>query len=714
MSTRRRSQELGMATPEGATTAGDSGQTPAWYDVAAAMMQQQGWPAAAGAPTAGMYAQLQQGGVQSQQQQQQHAEGGPQQQQAQQAPEPPAKTPEEEAAERAAAEQQRREEDAVLAQAKRIQEVLSAAKVPPCPEPKRGKMHWDCVLEEMAWLAKEFAKERTWKLKTAKKCAVAVQRSNLDLESRVLVRAQNEEKERRKRAAWIAKEVMGFWSKAQRVVLYKVRTEVEARKKEVMDKQLDFLLGQTQKYSTMLAERLKGEGPTAIAAEAAAAAAGEPSSSQTPASWEPSAGPGGEAQQGGVRQRPRRAARGTSPALPASAAVSGTAEGEDSDEYRSGEDDDADNEGTIEEEEALAAAEGRDVKKEEVDELAGLDEEADLPLEELLARYGNYHLAAEAVKAEESAGSGDEGAAGAGSDAESEEGTAALLEEDGAAAEQAQPPALDGQGTALLVKAEPQEAAAGPSGAAAAAAAVDGAGPSQPAAEAAADASDDEDEYRSGEDDDADNEATIEEEEALAAAEGRDVKKEEVDELAGLDEEADLPLEELLARYGNYHLAAEAAQQEDGEEEISGDEDMPDASPSAPPAEAKAVKAEPMKSEPQEAAPAAAATARSSGQLGGDKEAEADIKGANSQERMGNALAQMAELQPMGTTLADTQIKTKTPFLIKGVLREYQQIGLDWLVTLYHKRLNGILADEMGLGKTIQTIALLAHLACER
>uniref|UniRef100_A0A3Q0RY47 Helicase ATP-binding domain-containing protein n=1 Tax=Amphilophus citrinellus TaxID=61819 RepID=A0A3Q0RY47_AMPCI len=28
--------------------------------------------------------------------------------------------------------------------------------------------------------------------------------------------------------------------------------------------------------------------------------------------------------------------------------------------------------------------------------------------------------------------------------------------------------------------------------------------------------------------------------------------------------------------------------------------------------------------------------------------------------------------------------------------------------------LNGILADEMGLGKTIQTIALLAHLACEK
>ena len=41
-------------------------------------------------------------------------------------------------------------------------------------------------------------------------------------------------------------------------------------------------------------------------------------------------------------------------------------------------------------------------------------------------------------------------------------------------------------------------------------------------------------------------------------------------------------------------------------------------------------------------------------------------------------------------------------------------MGLDWLVTIYTRRLNGILADEMGLGKTIMTIALLAHLACEK
>lgn len=60
------------------------------------------------------------------------------------------------------------------------------------------------------------------------------------------------------------------------------------------------------------------------------------------------------------------------------------------------------------------------------------------------------------------------------------------------------------------------------------------------------------------------------------------------------------------------------------------------------------------------------------------------------------------------------QVKTPIPYLLRGTLREYQHIGLDWLVTMYEKKLNGILADEMGLGKTIQTISLLAHLACEK
>ncbi|KAL6776891.1 hypothetical protein ACKKBF_B03890 [Auxenochlorella protothecoides x Auxenochlorella symbiontica] len=43
-------------------------------------------------------------------------------------------------------------------------------------------------------------------------------------------------------------------------------------------------------------------------------------------------------------------------------------------------------------------------------------------------------------------------------------------------------------------------------------------------------------------------------------------------------------------------------------------------------------------------------------------------------------------------------------------LREYQLVGLQWMVSLYNNHLNGILADEMGLGKTVQVMALIAYL----
>ncbi|THH27831.1 hypothetical protein EUX98_g6363 [Antrodiella citrinella] len=62
----------------------------------------------------------------------------------------------------------------------------------------------------------------------------------------------------------------------------------------------------------------------------------------------------------------------------------------------------------------------------------------------------------------------------------------------------------------------------------------------------------------------------------------------------------------------------------------------------------------------------------------------------------------------------DPQAKVRAPPLLRGVLRPYQQAGLEWLASLHTSNMNGILADEMGLGKTIQTISLLAHLACDR
>ena len=42
--------------------------------------------------------------------------------------------------------------------------------------------------------------------------------------------------------------------------------------------------------------------------------------------------------------------------------------------------------------------------------------------------------------------------------------------------------------------------------------------------------------------------------------------------------------------------------------------------------------------------------------------------------------------------------KIRPPFLLRGTLRPYQHAGLDWLAGLYANNMNGILADEMGLG----------------
>lgn len=43
-------------------------------------------------------------------------------------------------------------------------------------------------------------------------------------------------------------------------------------------------------------------------------------------------------------------------------------------------------------------------------------------------------------------------------------------------------------------------------------------------------------------------------------------------------------------------------------------------------------------------------------------------------------------------------------------MKDFQLVGLNWLMNLNRLNINGILADEMGCGKTIQTIALLAML----
>uniref|UniRef100_A0A3B5MA99 Uncharacterized protein n=1 Tax=Xiphophorus couchianus TaxID=32473 RepID=A0A3B5MA99_9TELE len=98
-----------------------------------------------------------------------------------------------------------------------------------------------------------------------------------------------------------------------------------------------------------------------------------------------------------------------------------------------------------------------------------------------------------------------------------------------------------------------------------------------------------------------------------------------------------------------------------------------------------------------------------------DQQRSTDKSMSNSNGKAGRDIAEVAAatelLLPKGSLRITTSTRSPAPVLLHGLLREYQQIGVDWLVNLHKKRLNGILADETGLGKTVQTVAYLAHLA---
>ncbi len=80
---------------------------------------------------------------------------------------------------------------------------------------------------------------------------------------------------------------------------------------------------------------------------------------------------------------------------------------------------------------------------------------------------------------------------------------------------------------------------------------------------------------------------------------------------------------------------------------------------------------------------------------------EMDHDGADEIEDEGDLESRIPEyLKPYAVAPVewDPQAKITPPLLMRGVLRPYQQSGLEWLASLHVNKLNGILADEMGLG----------------
>ncbi|XP_019901919.3 helicase SRCAP [Esox lucius] len=460
-------------------------------------------------------------------------------------------------------------------------------------EPVRTKVHWDYLCEEMQWLSADFAQERRWKRGVARKVVRMVMRHHEDLRQKEEKAKRDEHAKIRRVASNIAKEVRAFWSSVEKVVQYKQQSRLEEKRKKALDLQLDFIVGQTEKYSDLLSQAL----------ETAPAGISEPASS------------------------PHR--RHLPPAV----------DEEDRDfEPPCGEEED--DEETIDVEEAQ---DGNDAETQRR-EIELLRQEGTMSLAELLST----------LKRPQSQDSEDE--------EECSDNSSTTVDED--------------------------------------------------------------EEFTANEEDAEDEEDTI------AAQEIVEGEANHADELDDLAKEGDMSMEELLEKYKGAYASdfeepsTSASPASSDQSENSGEEDE-----------------EEEESEEDESDVESNTNSSSSGNEDSEEEEVSENEedsnedecdegmeillkegdhspplpaGQRPKKEISHIAATAESLQPKGYTLATTKVKTPIPFLLVGQLREYQHIGLDWLVTMYEKKLNGILADEMGLGKTIQTIALLAHLACEK
>ncbi|XP_041792568.1 E1A-binding protein p400 isoform X3 [Chelmon rostratus] len=187
----------------------------------------------------------------------------------------------------------------------------------------------------------------------------------------------------------------------------------------------------------------------------------------------------------------------------------------------------------------------------------------------------------------------------------------------------------------------------------------------------------------------ADEESTIEEQEVM---EGEADHKAELVDLA---KDAEMPLDALVKQYaGAYVDSFEWPQPSPHSEEDDMDETEEIECPAGSPPEAVLIDS--LLSVDQ--------------YRGADKATSSDSDGKPARD-IAEVAAATELILPKGSFRTTSSTRSPAPFLLHGSLREYQQIGVDWLVNLHKKHLNGILADETGLGKTVQTVAYMAHLA---
>ncbi|GAA5906550.1 hypothetical protein JCM8208_000477 [Rhodotorula glutinis] len=538
-------------------------------------------------------------------------------------------------------------------------------------ESKRAKDHQEWLVEHAVYFSHLVAQERKAHIALARKTARMVMKHFEEIRGKEDKEQREIERNQKALARWTIKEVRKKWKLAIGVVRARRKEEEKKEQKRLGKQQLDEMLN---KSTTMLqAQQIEMGAEDADSDDDDDQSAPEDdedeqdedeeepvdSPSVAPSSPAPDSSPApsrAKAKANGrrappprrqsIRSRSRLSVSATPADSPATAAGEPDEDGDVG--FAEADEDDA---RRAEEDDAYAAEMEKEDKEDDDDELKGLADEADMPIEELLRRSGYA-----AMLAEQEAG----GEAAEGEEEDGEEGEED--EEDSAMAD-------------VLAHGPVKEGSTEPSAAATAASSTGAASPSTPgtSAPAAPDltAEEKEAEAMSEFGSDAGEEQRDDEDDALAQEMEAEEGESDDEEMKGLEEDADMPIEELMRKYG-YGGGAAA--------EPSGDVES-------------AAAASPKREEDEDGAASASEEDEDEEREG--PEADADDK--------------------ISTEPSDRQIQhLRPPFLLRATLRPYQQAGLEWLASLYTGGVNGILADEMGLGKTIQTIALLAHLACDK
>ncbi|BGP13320.1 hypothetical protein JCM10213_001493 [Rhodosporidiobolus nylandii] len=528
-------------------------------------------------------------------------------------------------------------------------------------EAKRAKDHHDSLVDHACHFATLVSQERRAHINLARKTAKMVMKHFEEIRGKEDKEQKEIERNQKALARWTVREVRKKWKLAVGVVRARRKAEEKAEQKRLGKQQLDAMLN---KSTTMLqAQQLEMAGDESGTDEEEPASDDgeseeeeqEDDSATTVASSpvpEPSPKSNGRARR---QPAPRSRSRLSVSVTPADSPADSSIVDEDGDVgFAEAVEDDAQRD----EEDAKMAAEmeGEEGQSDD-DELGGLAAEADMPIEELLRRSGYAAMMAE----EEAVGDGEEEEEEAEDGEPAEEETVKQEEQD--------------EESAALVTPHLDQPPAAPSPA-----------PAPPAGELSAEEKEAEAMSEFGSDGEAarDDEDEKFEQEMEAEEAGN---QSDDSEMAGLAEDADLPIEELMRKYGYGGAAgpdsgaAGPECEEDSKPPVNGDAE---ASPAPKEEDADEEQAE----EVREASP------------------EGEVKEDEDEEMQEE---KVEDEQPLVK-----QVHLQAPFLLRAKLRPYQQAGLEWLASLYAGGVNGILADEMGLGKTIQTISLLAHLACDK